>query len=577
MQRTLVNLLSRVVGPDDMYAVMTPEMAATDITFARRTTTIEGYLSKYWFWGERERLSPEDPVEQRYLQCYPEHSEKRCQTPTGYTTQPDDFYKGVAEAMTVRRHEKKSLDALTDLSRFLQGVREERKAVIVVSNGWLLYRPDESLMRIGPCDMSRGISGTRGGTDERDTPAPRALPFAYSGLTCDGDRQMLAHLDDRPAFQDLIDAANRANVTFYPLDSRGLAAMDNAVAADLGPRSEQTLLRTRVEQLRTLASDTDGVAVVDTNDLDRGLRRVVDDLTSYYLLGYASTNPTPDGKFRSITVNVKRPGVDVRARRGYRAATRDELDRSRSAVKGVPGAPLSNLQLALAPLGTLRPGIPLRTAIAYATIETAGSGPRVHTWAEAELDASTARQGSWLGGGTVEVSVIAPDGSTLATTTATLKAGERSLTVDVGEVSPRAGELAIRTRISPTLDGSPLTDTVHLTKLEPAGRPLLMRRGPTTGLIFRPTADPQFQRTERLRVDLPVAPDMSPPKAEVLDRLGKPIALSVHTAIRVEDGIGWASAELGLAPLAPGDYVIRLTWNVAGKASEVLTSFRMVP
>jgi hypothetical protein len=104
-----------------------------------------------------------------------------------------------------------------------------------------------------------------------------------------------------------------------------------------------------------------------------------------------------------------------------------------------------------------------------------------------------------------------------------------------------------------------------------------MRRGPTTGLIFRPTADPQFQRTERLRVDLPVAPDMSPPKAEVLDRLGKPIALSVHTAIRVEDGIGWASAELGLAPLAPGDYVIRLTWDVAGQASEVLTSFRMVP
>ena len=51
LQRTLVNFLHRILGPDDMYAVMTPEMSALDISFARRTDTIEGYLSKYWFWG----------------------------------------------------------------------------------------------------------------------------------------------------------------------------------------------------------------------------------------------------------------------------------------------------------------------------------------------------------------------------------------------------------------------------------------------------------------------------------------------------------------------------------------------
>jgi hypothetical protein len=68
--------------------------------------------------------------------------------------------------------------------------------------------------------------------------------------------------------------------------------------------------------LRMLADATDGLAIVGSNDIAGGLKRVVADLTSYYLLGYYS-NAKLDGKFHSITVRVKRPGVQVRARRGY--------------------------------------------------------------------------------------------------------------------------------------------------------------------------------------------------------------------------------------------------------------------
>ena len=70
IQRSLVKLLDRMVGDDDLFAVMTPDMSARDLALARRSTTMEGYLSKYWFWGQRGRLYPEDPVEQRYLECF---------------------------------------------------------------------------------------------------------------------------------------------------------------------------------------------------------------------------------------------------------------------------------------------------------------------------------------------------------------------------------------------------------------------------------------------------------------------------------------------------------------------------
>ena len=68
-------------------------------------------------------------------------------------------------------------------------------------------------------------------------------------------------------------------------------------------------LRRGSSRCRRWPSNTDGIAIVNSNDLDRGLRRVVDDLTSYYLLGYYSTNSKLDGRFRSIKVRVKRPGV----------------------------------------------------------------------------------------------------------------------------------------------------------------------------------------------------------------------------------------------------------------------------
>ena len=71
IRKPLVEALDKVIGADDLVGVMTPDMSARDVAFGRKTTTIDGMLTRYWYWGERDRVNKVDPQEQLYEQCYP--------------------------------------------------------------------------------------------------------------------------------------------------------------------------------------------------------------------------------------------------------------------------------------------------------------------------------------------------------------------------------------------------------------------------------------------------------------------------------------------------------------------------
>ncbi len=197
-------------------------------------------------------------------------------------------------------------------------------------------------------------------------------------------------MDNKRFFLDLMDEANSANASFYPVDPRGLPVFDNPIGPDPPPpiTVDAAMLKQRIEVMRTLAGNTDGIAVVDSNDLDRGMKRISDDLTSYYLLGYYSSNAKLDGRFRSLKVRVKAPGVEVRARRGYRAATEAEVTAARRAADAPVPEATRAVTAAIDRLGRVRPDARFRIN----AITSAGAKPTVWVAGELQSAAGTARR-----------------------------------------------------------------------------------------------------------------------------------------------------------------------------------------
>ena len=115
---------------------------------------------------------------------------------------------------------------------------------------------------------------------------------------------------------DLAKAANRANATFYPIDPTGLVAGPD-IDQDLKMSDWNAYTRERQNSLRTLAELTGGFAIVNTNNVDTLLKRIDDETSDYYVLGYYSNNPDPLRRTRKIEVRTSRPNVTVWARKAY--------------------------------------------------------------------------------------------------------------------------------------------------------------------------------------------------------------------------------------------------------------------
>jgi VWFA-related protein len=194
-------------------------------------------------------------------------------------------------------------------------------------------------------------------------PEKKALVYFGSGVQRNG-------IDNDAQLRATINAALRSNVSFYPVDARGLVASSPVGNANVGASggggrgnggnfsgsavaSRQTSLQGSQDTLYALANDTGGKLFVDSNDLSAGVVQAQKDISSYYILGYYTTNAALDGKYRRIKVAIGSNQIaKLDYRSGYFASKEfkkfDSSDRERQLQEALMlGDPITDLSVAL--------------------------------------------------------------------------------------------------------------------------------------------------------------------------------------------------------------------------------------
>ncbi|MDQ3069349.1 MAG: VWA domain-containing protein [Acidobacteriota bacterium] len=183
----------------------------------------------------------------------------------------------------------------------LEKVVDRRKAVIYISNGYD-FDPFPDYRQT---DDREFRSTMRNSQDTGDDPFQRSL-----GQNQFSDADLAMELGY------LTRAANRANATFYTIDPRGLVGGPD-IDENINPTEWAAHVRKSTDTLQIIANQTGGFALVNSNDFNKGLQRIDNETSDYYVIGYYSTNPDPLKRTRKIDIKVKRAGMNLTYRSEY--------------------------------------------------------------------------------------------------------------------------------------------------------------------------------------------------------------------------------------------------------------------
>ena len=540
------------LGPSDMIGLMYPLESVLNVRMSRNHQAVIQGVQR--FLGRKYDYTPMNDIEQQYAH-YPTETVERIRN-------------------------KVSLSALKGLIIHMGTLKEGRKSIIVISEGYTymvppqMRSPNAQMPNLGAFDGSAG-----------------------SNQTVEDRANFSATIDMQQDLRDVFDEANRQNVSLYPVDPRGLTPFEFDLSEpSVGLDTDRQYLNATMDTLRILAENTDGRAIVSRNDLAAGMKQIARDSSAYYLIGYNSTLAPSDGKFHEIKVRVKRSGVQVRARKGYWALTAEETSR------------------ALAPP---KPGPPPAVTAALATVTSSTRSRLIRTW----IGTSRGENGKtrvtfvWeptpkpLGeratppGGQpsrVAVTAVGTDGAPYfrgrVPDVALASADPSAVRIDGGS-PPRApsrvvfdaspGKMQLRLSVEGAGSGvldSEVRDLVipDLTSVQTSlGTPVLFR-GRTPREVQQLKADAQavpattreFSRTDRVFMRVAAygagAPAVS---AHLLSRAGQVMSElpSTPPAAPGAESI----FDVPLAGIAPGDYIIEVKATGEGGEAKELIGFRV--
>jgi VWFA-related protein len=555
----LTRFVQNQLRPNDIVAIMYPLTPVTDLSFTRNHNLVVGAINN--FVGRKFDYTPVNQFEQNYARYSTDQVERI----------RNDVVMGALRGLSVR----------------LGSLREGRKSVIYVSEGFTAMLPPQ---------MRRA-----------DASAPAdPIQSAVAAGQQDSNREITAEWfgqsDVYSRMREVTDLANRNNTSFYSLDPRGLAPFEfgfDDIPSGPPPSfaTDARALRMTQDTLRSLSEETDGKAIVNRNTLEQGLTAVVRDSSYYYLLGYNSSAPN-DGKFHQITVRVKRRDVNVRARRGFWAITPDDAVRASTPTPDVA----KPVQTALASIATsVQAGKYVRTWLGTERGEggntrvtlvweplTFPPGDRREPAGRVSLLAATAAGNVVFRGRAPERPVVpAPTTGSLGAAGASVQAAALAPQRLIFDAPPGKVELRITVEgaTGGTLDSEirDLEVPDFTTPQVLIGTPRLYRartlpelRTITADANAVPAAGREFSRTERVLIRFNAyAPGTERPEATavLLNRGGTKMSDVPVTASAVAGTTH--EITLSLATIPAGEYLLEVTAKSAAGETKTLIPFRV--
>ena len=441
-------------------------------------------------------------------------------------------------------------------------------------------------------DFMAGVRGRR-----------KAMLFFSEGISYDthdpfANRSASVVLDET---RDAIAAATRANVVIYAVDPRGLAGVGGDAdigmqADDLQPGDIPTAgllseLRLSQDSLRVLADETGGFAAINRNDFTDAYTRIVRENSSYYLLGYYPSNDRRDGRFRRIEVRLKRPGLQVRSRRGY-AAPRGRAPNT-DRPRGDNAAQIAAIEAINSPIPMT--GVPM--SVVAAPFKGIAPNASIPIAVELRVDEFRFTEGNGTINGNADVTFVVTDregksransrhalgltmkpdtlerakqhGFRLVTAT-DLPPGRYQLRVAAGEEGGRSGSVVYDLEV-PDFYKAPLTMSgIALTSASAGQTPTVLPKNPLADFLPAPmTTKREFSRNDEIALFVEFyenVPNAPPHNFDVTTTLrasdGRQIAQSTEqrssTELQGKSGGYGFSTRLPLQNLEPGLYVIRV-------------------
>jgi VWFA-related protein len=312
VRKPVVEFIANQLAPGDLVSVMYPLTPLDAVTLSRNHQGVINTVEK--FSGRKYDYEPINDLERGYV------------------------YRATPQAIEVIRRQV-SLTAIRGICTKLGSLREGRKSVILVSEGYTALLPPQLRS-----NLPGGIAMP--GDVTRD-------PFAAENNMMEDRARFGADTDMANELRDVFEACNRNNTSIYALDPRGLSAGEFDISQNISQRTSTEYLNSSLNTLRELADNTDGRAIVNRNDLAAAMKQIVRDSSAYYLVGY-TTQAATDGKFHELKVRVKRPGVQVRARRGFWAFTNEDVARATAGPKAGPPPAITRALAAIAPMTNRR-------------------------------------------------------------------------------------------------------------------------------------------------------------------------------------------------------------------------------